>query len=349
MLKVEGVSHRYAESMVLDDVSFLLAEGRIGCILGPSGCGKTTLLRCIAGFEQLEAGEIVAGDVLLATAEDHLPPEKRRIGMVFQDYALLPHLTAEQNVAFALHARKAEDARQTAQRFLKGVGLAGLADRYPHEMSGGQQQRVALARALAPEPRLLLMDEPFSNLDVGLRQNLGHDIRELLGRLGTTALVAMHDHHDAFALADDAGVLRGGRLLQWDSAYQLYHRPADRFVADFVGKGVWIEGHIRGAAAVETELGTIRGRLTDALPDNTPVDVLLRPDDVVHDDLSPMQARVLSKLFKGSEFLYELCTAGGTRLLSSVPSHHDHPVGEAIGIRLEPEHIVAFRRDEGRP
>ncbi len=345
MLKLAGVSHRYTDLPVLADVSFTLEEGRIGCLLGPSGCGKTTVLRCVAGFERVEAGEIHAGEVLLSSPAFHLPPERRRIGMVFQDYALLPHLTAAENVAFALHKRPARDAKFIAMRFLKGVGLDALAARYPHELSGGQQQRVALARALAPEPRLLLMDEPFSNLDVGLRHSLGQEVRALLTRLGTTALVAMHDHHDAFALADDVGVLKAGRLLQWDSAYRLYHRPADRFVADFVGSGVWLEGRVRGDDEVETELGTIRGHMEEPVPADTPVDVLLRPDDVVHDDGSPMQARVLSKQFKGSEFLYELRTASGARLLSSVPSHHDHPVGEPIGIRLQPEHIVAFRRD----
>jgi len=347
MLTLDHVAHRYDTQPVLADISLELAEGRIGCILGPSGCGKTTLLRCIAGFESIEEGEIHAGGLLMSSPTTHLAAERRRIGMVFQDYALLPHLTAAANVAFALHDLPRREARAQAIGVLERVGLGGFAGRYPHELSGGQQQRVALARALAPEPRLLLMDEPFSNLDVSLRHDLGQEVRELLYRFGTTALVAMHDHHDAFALADDVGVLRGGRLLQWDSAYAIYHRPVDRFVAEFVGKGVWLAGHVRGPDSVETELGTIIGRLTGELPENTSVDVLLRPDDVVHDDDSPMQAEVLSKLFKGSEFLYELRTSTGARLLSSVPSHHNHPVGEAIGIRLKPDHIVAFRRETG--
>ncbi len=344
MLEINAISHRYTEEPVLDEVSLSLEGGRIGCILGPSGCGKTTLLRCIAGFEQISAGEIRAGATLLSSNSMHMSAEERRIGMVFQDYALLPHLTAQQNVSFALHRQPKRDARLLAMKFLKLVGLAEFAARYPHELSGGQQQRVALARALAPEPRLLLMDEPFSNLDASLRQDLGQEIRQLLTQLGTTALVAMHDHHDAFALADDVGVLRGGRMLQWDSAYRLYHRPADRFIADFVGKGVWLEGRVRGENLVETELGTMSGRMEEPLTEGTSVDVLLRPDDVVHDDDSLMKAEVISKQFKGSEFLYELKTVSGATLLSSVPSHHNHPVGEAIGIRLETDHIVVFAR-----
>lgn len=342
MLEVSELHHRYAADPVLDGVSFRLEQGRIGCILGPSGCGKTTLLRCIAGFERVRGGQIRAGDTVLSSRDVHVPAERRRIGMVFQDYALLPHLTARENVTFALHERPSRDARLIAAKFLERVGLGEFGARYPHELSGGQQQRVALARALAPEPRLLLMDEPFSNLDVGLRQSLGQEIRDLLQQLGTTALVAMHDHHDAFALADDVGVLHDGRLRQWDTAYQLYHRPADRYVANFVGKGVWLDGRVRGDNEVETELGIISGRMKDELPVNSPVVVLLRPDDVVHDDASPMQAEVLSKQFKGSEFLYELRTSSGARLLSSVPSHHNHPVGEPIGIRIETDHVVVF-------
>jgi len=346
MLALNHVSHRYtADAPVLHDISLELGDGRIGCILGPSGCGKTTLLRCIAGFETIEQGEIRADDELLSARDRQVPAEQRRIGMVFQDYALLPHLTALDNVAFALHRLPSAEATARARTFLERVGLGQMTDRHPHELSGGQQQRVAIARALAPEPRLLLLDEPFSNLDVSLRQTLGSEVRELLHQLGTTALVAMHDHHDAFALADDVGVLRGGRLLQWDTAYQLYHRPTDRFVADFVGKGVWLEGRVQDDNRIKTEFGMMSGRMTDTLPPETVVDVLLRPDDVVHDDDSPMQAKVLSKQFKGSEFLYELSTDTGTRLLSSVPSHHDHPVGESIGIRLETDHIVVFNRD----
>ncbi|MGB5345579.1 MAG: ABC transporter ATP-binding protein [Woeseia sp.] len=345
MLSLVDINHRYTDAPVLQDVTLELQDGRIGCILGPSGCGKTTLLRCIAGFERLTSGEIHADGEILSTAEVHLPPEQRRVGMVFQDYALLPHLNALQNVAFALHRLKPKEAGSRAQELLSRVGLGAYGERFPHELSGGQQQRVAIARALAPQPRLLLMDEPFSNLDISLRATLGADMRELLHELNTTTLVAMHDHHDAFALADDIGVLRHGRLLQWDTAYQLYHRPADRFVADFVGKGVWLEGRVQDDNSVVTDVGMISGRMKKILAPGTLVDVLFRPDDVVHDDNSALQAEVLSKQFKGSEFLYELRTAGGVRLLSSVPSHHDHPIGESIGICLETDHIVVFERD----
>jgi iron(III) transport system ATP-binding protein len=344
MLKLENVACKYGAEPILDDLSFVLERGHIGCILGPSGSGKTTLLRCIAGFEPISAGRIVSGGVVLSSVQLFLPAEKRRIGMVFQDYALLPHLNALKNVMFGLRGMSAAARKARAMQFLEQVGLGDFANRFPHELSGGQQQRVAIARAMAPQPDLLLMDEPFSNLDAGLRQTLGQEMRALLKSLGATALIATHDHHDAFAMADDAGVLHRGRLKQWDTAYRLYHRPADRFVADFVGRGVWLPGRISGTDCVEIETGRATGSMTASFPIGAEVDLLLRPDDVVHDDDSPLTAEVVHKQFKGSEFLYELRLPSGARLLSSVPSHHDHALGEFIGIRLETRHMVVFPR-----
>ncbi len=344
MLKVDQLRCSYGAETVLHDVSFTLERGSIGCILGPSGCGKTTLLRAIAGFEPAEGGRIVSRGTTLSEPGRQVPPERRRIGMVFQDYALLPHLTAVKNVAFGLHGLPAKERQEHALRFLAGVGLEDFAQRYPHELSGGQQQRVAIARAMAPQPDLLLMDEPFSNLDAGLRQSLGRETRALLKSLGATALIATHDHHDAFSMADTAGILNRGRLLQWDTPYSLYHRPADRFVADFVGHGVWVAGRVTSATSVETELGESTGRMTTPFEPGTEVELLLRPDDVVHDDGSTLTAEVVGKQFRGSEFLYELRLPSGGQLLSSVPSHHDHAVGEFIGIRLETDHMVVFPR-----
>lgn len=347
MLALTDVSFRYGDDVILDAVSLTLERGQIGCILGPSGSGKTTLLRCIAGFEPVCGGEIHAGSHKLSSPLYQVPPEQRRIGMVFQDYALLPHLSTMKNVAFGLHGMSSAEKRSRALQFLQKVGLESLAERYPHELSGGQQQRVAIARAMAPEPDLLLMDEPYSNLDLALRQTLGQEMRALLKSLGATALIATHDHHDAFAMADMTGVLNHGRLLQWDTAYRLYHRPADRFVAEFVGKGVWLPGRIATGQSVEIETGLASGSMIADWPVGTPVDVLLRPDDVVHDDDSTLTAEVVNKQFKGSEFLYELRLPSGGRLLSSVPSHHNHSVGESIGIRLETDHVVVFRREIG--
>ncbi|MCW5620666.1 MAG: ABC transporter ATP-binding protein, partial [Burkholderiales bacterium] len=229
------------------------------------------------------------------------------------------------------------------------VGLAGQGRKYPHEMSGGQQQRVALARALAPKPSLLLLDEPFSNLDVELRERLAGEVRDLLKAQGMTAIVVTHDQHEAFAMADRIGVMHEGRILQWDTAYNLYHRPAHRFVADFVGQGAFVPAHISRAGLVELELGVLSGRPryvgepSDGMK-SQPLEVLLRPDDVVHDDASPVRAQVLSKAFRGAYILYTLRLPSGVRVLSLVPSHHDHAVGEAIGVRLAADDVVVFPR-----
>lgn len=343
-LELDRVVHDYGTSRILNELSLTLEAGQIGCLLGPSGCGKTTALRCIAGFEPVTAGSIrINGDTVSVPGRT-LPPEQRRIGMVFQDYALLPHLTALDNVAFGLHRLPRRERRERAREFLRVVGLTRSDDHYPHQLSGGQQQRVALARALAPQPRLVLLDEPFSSLDVDLREHLVREVRDILKRCRATALVVTHDQLEAFAIADEIGVVRGGRIEQWDTPYNLYHRPATRFVADFVGQGALVPGRITGDGAVEIELGRLQGRLVNTPPTES-VSVLLRPDDVVHDDASPLQATVRHKAFRGAEILYTLTLPSGERVLALVPSHHNHAIGERIGIRLETDHIVAFPRD----
>lgn len=355
-LAVNAVTLGYGRKTVVEQLSLSLARGSIGCLLGPSGCGKTTVLRALAGFEPVLGGEIHLDGTVVSSPTLHVAPEQRRIGMVFQDHALFPHLSVSANVAFGLqgHLAKAQvEAR--VQEMLETVGLAHAAQRYPHELSGGQQQRVALARALAPSPRLMLLDEPFSSLDVELRERLGGELRLLLKAAGTTALLVTHDQHEAFAIADEIGVMSDGRIQQWASAYQLYHQPANRFVADFVGQGAFLPGEVTDGLHVRMELGTARSdhpiRCTehgDLCPRGCAVDVLLRPDDVVHDDDAPTRAKVLHKAFRGAEFLYTLELASGATVLSLVPSHHNHAIGEAIGIRVELDHVVAYKR-EGAP
>jgi iron(III) transport system ATP-binding protein len=238
-----------------------LARGDIGCLLGPSGCGKTTALRCIAGFEPVQSGEIrIAGDVV-SRPGTLLAAEKRRIGMVFQDYALFAHLTVAGNVGFGLTDRHQPAGKARVDELLALVGLAAHAQKYPHQLSGGQQQRVALARALAPRPRLILMDEPFSNLDVELRERLSIEVRDILKREATTALIVTHDQNEAFSLADWVGVMHQGCIQQWDTPYNLYHQPANRFVADFVGQGAMLTGDVLSSQQVRTELGVLDGQI----------------------------------------------------------------------------------------
>jgi iron(III) transport system ATP-binding protein len=353
-LDLRDVGVRYGGGRGLHDavvgVGLSLAKGQIGVLIGPSGCGKTSLLRAVAGLERVASGSIRMDGRVLADERTHVDPEDRRIGMVFQDYALFPHLSVRDNVAFGIrHLARAERAARV-QEVLDRVGLAHAAKRAPHQLSGGQQQRVALARALAPQPQLLLLDEPFSSLDADLRERLAHDVRAILRGAGTTALFVTHDQLEAFAIGDRIGVMHQGRLEQWDDAYSLYHRPATRFVADFIGHGVFAPGRVvttPDGPRVMTPLGALADAAECPLPGayaNDECDVLLRADDIVHDDAAPVRACIERKAFRGSEFLYTLRLASGEQLLAHVPSHHDHQLGEWIGIRALVDHVVTFER-----
>ena len=343
-LAVTQLEHHYGATPVLRGVSFALSAGQIGCVLGPSGCGKTTLLRCLAGFEPVSGGSISIGGEEVSNAHFTRPPEERGVGVVFQDYALFPHLNVLRNVKFGLHNGAAANAEKRAHEMLELVGLLDHAKAFPHEISGGQQQRVALARALAPAPKLILLDEPFSSLDVELREQLSAQVRSILKTSNTTALLVTHDQHEAFALADEIGILRAGKVEQWDSGYKLYHEPHTRFVADFVGQGVFLPATQISGTRVATPLGELT---LEAVPPGSSaqkLDILLRPDDVVHDDESPLTAKVVAKAFRGAQFLYTLQLISGEHVYSLVPSHHNHAIGEAIGIRLEVDHVIAFER-----
>ena len=344
LLELSNLRHSYGEREVLMDLNLSVDKGIIACLLGASGCGKTTVLRCIAGFEPVTSGTVAINGIVMSRPGTTVPPEKRRVGIVFQDYALFPHLTVARNVAFGLRATgKSHDADRVLE-LLAIVGLEQVANRYPHELSGGQQQRVALARALAPRPDLMLLDEPFSNLDIDMRERLGQDVREILKQQNTTAILVTHEQHEAFSIADEIGIMAGGSIEQWGTPYQIYHEPATRFVADFVGQGVFLPGTVTGCDGVRIELGMVQGPVPPGCANGAVVDVLTRPDDIVHDDASPMRARVVHKAFRGAEFLYTLQLPSGGRVLSLVPSHHDHAIGEPIGIRLDMDHLVAFPR-----
>ncbi|MGE0096826.1 MAG: ABC transporter ATP-binding protein [Hydrogenophaga sp.] len=354
-LNISQLSVRYAglPQAAVDGVSLGLRAGDIGVLIGPSGCGKTTLLRAVAGLERASGGGIVLDGETVSDGQHHMPAEQRRIGMVFQDYALFPHLDVGRNIAFGIEKLPRAEREERVAEVLRLVGLAGMQARYPHELSGGQQQRVALARALAPRPRLLLLDEPFSNLDVDLRERLAHEVRGILKAAGATALFVTHDQLEAFAIGDVIGVMHEGHLHQWEDAYALYHRPATRFVAEFIGHGVFAPAQIRmdgHDVSVQTPLGPLQDVEECPLPTAYEAglcDVLLRADDIVHDDNAPVKAQILRKAFRGSEFLYTLRLASGEVLMTHVPSHHNHAVGEWIGIRAEVDHVVTFERGSG--
>ena len=334
----------------VDRVTLGLQAGEMGVLIGSSGCGKTSLLRAVAGLERASAGEIRLAQSVVSSANKHVAPEARQIGMVFQDFALFPHLTVHDNVSFGLNKQPPAQREARVREVLALVGLTTSSQRYPHELSGGQQQRVALARALAPKPQLLLLDEPFSNLDVELRERLALEVRSILKDAQTTALFVTHDQMEAFAIGDKIGVMSEGRLHQWDDAYTLYHRPATRFVAEFIGHGVFTPATLRKENN-QMVAHTAMGDLMDVADSLGPLsfsegecDVLLRADDIVHDDDAPVKAEIIRKSFRGSEFLYTLRLKTGELVMAHVPSHHDHKLGEWIGIRTEVDHVVTFKR-----
>ena len=348
-LEVRDVDVAYGDNRVVRDVSFVLENGTIGCLLGPSGCGKTTLLRAIAGFEPVSWGEIAIRGQRVSQRGWTLPPERRHIGMVFQDFALFPHLSVARNVGFGLRRMGARERRRRIEEMLELVGLSQSARLYPHELSGGMQQRVALARAMAPRPDILLLDEPFSSMDAELREQLAREVRAVLKREAVTAILVTHDQLEAFAMADMIGVLNQGEVQQWGTGFGLYHEPADRFVADFIGQGALLPATVHDSNQVKTELGRISGSRPHGLEPNTEAEVLIRPDDLVYDESSPRKATIIERAFRGAEFLYTLQLESGAEVLCLVPSHYRHAIGEQIGIRLEADHLVAFACPCGRP
>ena len=358
MLEVNNVSLGYGATTVVQGVSLRLAEGEIGCLLGPSGCGKTTLLRAIAGFESVRAGGIALKGQSVAQPGQNLAPQHRDIGMVFQDHALFPHLDVAGNVGFGLHRLPATARAARVADMLALVGLQGMGARWPHELSGGQQQRVALARSLAPQPSLLLMDEPFSSLDTSLRESIARDVRRILQQAGATALMVTHDQNEAFTMADSIGVMAGGVLQQWGSALQVYGQPATRAVAQFVGEGALLPA-LRGAdgrwqVCLEGAETCPWAALPPAHPGYDPLaptsppalsQVLLRPEHLAlaapaaTGEAPPggaVLAVVRGRNFRGSHFTYSMELPGGHLALAHAPLSLQSEVGDTLACTLAP-------------
>lgn len=345
-LVVEDICVAYragaASLPVARGLSLKLERGSIGCLLGPSGCGKTTVLRALAGFEPLRDGRIVLGGRHIASATWALPPEARRVGVVFQEHALFPHLDVADNIGFGLRRAPTRQRRERVAALAALVGLSASLRRFPHELSGGQQQRVAIARALAPAPDLLLLDEPFSSLDQELRERLALEVRDLLLADGTTALLVTHDQHEAFAMADRIGVMDGGTLAQWDTPQGLYHAPATHFVADFIGRGAVLPGQCNGIA-VCLELGELP-LPPGAATSRRALDVLLRAEHIMLDEASPYRAEVVRRAFRGADTLLTLRLASGRQVFAHAPGDRRLAPGDAIGVRLAARHAVTLER-----
>ena len=340
LISCKGAAKRFGDVVAVDDVSFQLMPGEVLSILGASGCGKTTLLRLIAGFERLDAGQLLIQPDLASDADRHLPPERRNIGMVFQEYALFPHLTVAQNVAFGLHGMSKEEQRSHTYDALDLVRLTALEGRYPHELSGGQQQRVALARTLAPSPIAVLLDEPFSNLDAGMRYDVRQEVEAILRGKGIAAIFVTHDREEAFAFADRVGVMCDGRLEQVDAPENLYRSPVSRQVARIVGDCDFLEGVVHGDVAV-TEIGLLPFECRDEdAADGTRVLLMVRPQDVkVLADESGGSA-VESLEYRGDETVLTVGNTDGSKLRCRLPGRSD--LARNTRVKLSPRTSTPF-------
>ena len=342
VLELRDVTCSYdTGSPAVEGISFSARKGEIICLLGPSGCGKTTTLRAIAGFEPVASGEIRLNDNVVSTTGRHIPPEQRRVGMVFQDYALFPHLTVRDNVGFGLASATADDRRRRVDEMLSLTGLSEFSLRYPHALSGGQQQRAALARALAPQPVVLLLDEPFSNLDPDTTERMRLELLHLLKTTETTAVLVTHDHEEAFAMADYVAVLNNGKLEQFTTPETIYHLPDSRFVAEFVGQADFIPGTVRDSMVV-TQLGTF------PVPQNyeggPEVVVMIRPDDVHIRENKDGDGTVISRQFRGSEIIYGIRLGSDDFVHSSEASIRFFALDSKVELEVIATHTVLFDR-----
>lgn len=338
-VRLDQVSKSFGPVQAVDGVSFSLAWGEIMALLGPSGCGKSTTLRLIAGFEQPDEGEVRIGGRLVAAPAKHVPPEQRHVGMVFQDYALFPHLTVSQNVAFGLQHLPRRERRRVSDEILAQVGLAGLGDRYTYELSGGQQQRVALARAMAPKPDVLLLDEPFSNLDASLRQRMREEVRAILKESGITAIIVTHDQKDAFVVADMIAVMNEGKIVQIGTPQQVYTRPATEFVAAFIGHRNIVRGQFDpNLGCIATELGYVPCE-TAPLGTKGEVTVCLSPRCLRPDPSGTVTGRVVSTAFEGyaQEVTVAVPVGEGERLfVLHLDPTHPVRIGDTLRLSVQP-------------
>ena len=338
-LRCVDLTKRFNSSTALSGLSLEVAQGETVAVLGPSGCGKTTTLRLIAGFEAPDSGTIEVGGKLVAGPGTYVPPEERRIGMVFQDYALFPHLTVEENVSFGLPKGPRREAR--VRMVLSLVGLLGYRSRMPHELSGGEQQRVALARALVPEPAILLLDEPFSNLDAKLRQQVREEVKEILQLSGVTALFVTHDQEEALSIGDRIAVLNHGHLEQIGTSQEIYRTPATPYVARFIGIADFLPIIFLNGIPC-TEIGPLS---YPNVPD--PMDgleVMVRPDYLNIIPSEEGQGRIIFRFFQGAFTLYRILLDSGDIVHSLQPNLRQYRVGTRIKVYLDSEHRFIFFR-----
>jgi iron(III) transport system ATP-binding protein len=347
MLKLESITLRFDDRPVIRGVSFDVAEGEVVCLLGPSGCGKTTTLRLIAGFEKPDTGTITIADQIVSSARQTVAPQKRGVGFLFQDYALFPHLTVLENIAYGLSHLNRQQAKERSCEVLSQIQMAHHADKYPHELSGGEQQRVALARARAPRPRLLLLDEPFSGLDTGLRNKLRRDTHDILKERGVTAIMVTHDPEEAMLMADRIILMRDGQIVQAGTPEELYTNPVDAFATEFFGEVNHLDGIAEGDW-IKTEAGRLPNR---NYPDGMKLDVLIRPESVAlgsvaFDQALSQEVRVCSVDYAGRSSHIRLGIGDGPEPTTHVQAHYlgllKAAIGDHLHLNIDPAQAFTF-------
>ncbi|MBE3652008.1 ABC transporter ATP-binding protein [Vibrio navarrensis] len=338
-LSIRNLTCQYDQQTILESLSLHVEPGQIVCLLGASGCGKTTLLKAIAGLLPLSAGEMCLNGVTIDNGQHWLPPELRNIGMIFQDYALFPHLTVADNVAFGLKGSSQQDKQRRVAEMLDLVHLSAFAQRYPHQLSGGQQQRVAIARSLAYKPDLLLLDEPFSNIDTQVRHELIGEIRKLFKAQGVTAIFVTHSREEAFAFADKMAVMNHGVIEQYGTASELYYQPSSKFVADFLGGGSYLPATRLSESEFETQLGVVEAQAQQPIELNARCELLLRPQHIQISAAAESSICILEQQFMGDHCRYVI-ESNGSQLLAS--SSQALSVGQSVSVKVDTQGILAF-------
>ncbi|MCC4223485.1 ABC transporter ATP-binding protein [Vibrio campbellii] len=338
-LSIKNLTCQYDDQTVLESLSLEVEQGQIVCLLGASGCGKTTLLKAIAGLLPLSSGQMSLNCLTIDDGENWLPPEQRNIGMIFQDYALFPHLTVAENIAFGLKNETTQQKLLKVEEMLGLVHLKGYGDRYPHQLSGGQQQRVAIARSLAYKPDLLLLDEPFSNIDTQVRHELIREIRKIFKEQGVTAIFVTHSREEAFAFADKMAVMNHGVIEQYGTASELYYQPSSKFVADFLGGGSYLAAKRISDSEFETHLGVVEANAQQEIQVDAECALLLRPQHVQIAADEESAVKVLEQHFMGDHCRYVIDVNGDRLLATSTQALN---VGDSVTVKVETQGVLAF-------
>ena len=340
-LNLQSVKIALESKVILDDVNLKIDTGEIVSLMGSSASGKTSLIRSIAGFHNISSGTIQIDGQVVDDSIRRSDVAMRNVGVIFQDLALFPHLTVRENICFGLNNIDSTQQQNRAKKLEDLLSIENITNRYPNQISGGQQQRVAIARAIAPKPNLLLLDEPFSALDYELKDNLMNDIMKLIKSENITAILITHSAEEAFKMSDKIAFISNNTITQFANPYDMYHRPNSKEIANFFGISSYITAKITDSSHINCILGDFVG-MVDQYNKDDKVELLIRPDDIIHDDNSLFSAKVTEKTFRGSDFLYKLELKDGQNIFCYAPSHHNHQVNEVIGIKLDLDHLVIF-------